>query len=194
MAAPTRRDFTRLAIAIVLAGVVISAGIFASSYRGTATTVTQISTTTRTFTVTTSVFRANSTSITANSISISTVGSETFVSFDTTLAGCCNKTEGAALDYPISISYGGSWILHYWVQNFSGPLNTIEGNLNGSGSSSIWITFNVAGVAQYTLCASATTLPDDSSQYSPLRLSLFYQNENTTVSNPTVEVCGTMAV
>ncbi len=49
---PTR-SFTQLAMAIIVAGVVIGAGIFASFHFGTATTVTR--TTTATKTVTTSI-------------------------------------------------------------------------------------------------------------------------------------------
>jgi hypothetical protein len=173
-----------VAIVALALGATIGYGLSSETSAGRTSTITQ------THTVTTSV----SSTIT-NSASISSVGTETFVNFETALTACCNNTTGGAtFDYPISVSYSGSWILHYWVQNFSGTLNSIEGNLKGSGSSSIWVTFNVVGIGQYTLCASATTVPDDSSQYNPLTLSLFNQNENTTASNPTVEVCGTMAV
>jgi hypothetical protein len=182
------RNVLLLSVALVFTALILGATIGYGLSSGRTSTITQ------THTVTISVFPGNS-STTTNSVSVSSVGTETFVTFETTLNACCNNTtEGAQFDYPISISYGGLWLLHYWVENFSGGINSIEGNLNGSGSSSIWITFNVAGVVEYTLCASATTLPDDSSQYNPLTLSLLNQNENTTVSNPTVEVCGTMAV
>jgi hypothetical protein len=43
MNAPPSRTYTRLAVAIIAAGMVIGAGIFASSYLGTATTVTRTS-------------------------------------------------------------------------------------------------------------------------------------------------------
>ena len=182
---PTR-SFARLAVAIVVAGVAIGAGILASSYLGTATTVTRTSTTT----VTTSTFRGNSSATTTNSVSTSSIGSETFVTFETTLTACCNSTTGGGtFDYPLSIESIGTWTMHYWVQNYSGTENSIEGNLNGAGNSETWITFSVEGYVGYTLCASATVLPPGP----PLTLSLFNQN-TTTGSNPTVEVCGTMAV
>jgi len=43
MNAPPTRSYTRLAIAVIVAGVAIGAGIFASSYLGTGTTVTRTS-------------------------------------------------------------------------------------------------------------------------------------------------------
>jgi len=134
------------------------------------------------------------------SASVTTVGSETFVTFHTTLNACtaCSYTiGGGTFVYLLSVNYsGGPWILHYWVQNYSGTQNSINGNLIGSGNSEIWITFYVAGYVQYTLCASATKAPNDSPQLYdlPLTLSLFNQNETATNSNSTAEVCGTMAV
>jgi hypothetical protein len=69
MNAPPTRSYKRLAVAIVVAGVVIGAGIFASSYLGTATTVTRTSVETTTMfttllisTSTTSVHTATETS------------------------------------------------------------------------------------------------------------------------------------
>jgi hypothetical protein len=69
MNAPPTRTYTRLAVAIIVAGVVIGAGIFASSYLGTATTVTRTSVETTTMfttllisTSTTGVQTANETS------------------------------------------------------------------------------------------------------------------------------------
>lgn len=155
-------------------------------------------TVTLTQTVTNSIFSGSPT-IATNSVSVTSVGSETFVGWHTILAcaGCDNTTAGATFDYPLSVNYsGGPWILHYWVQNYSGTQNSINGNLIGSGNSEIWITFNVAGYAQYTLCASATKAPNDSPQQFdlPLTLSLLNQNETAIGSNPTAEVCGSMAV
>jgi hypothetical protein len=69
MNVPPTRSYTRLAVAIIVAGVVIGAGIFASSYLGTATTVTRTSVETTTMfttllisTSTTSVQTATETS------------------------------------------------------------------------------------------------------------------------------------
>lgn len=56
MNAQPRRNYTRLAAAIVLAALVIAAGIFASSYFGTARTVTQTNTTVTTQTVTRTLY------------------------------------------------------------------------------------------------------------------------------------------
>ena len=138
---------------------------------------------------------------TANSESVTTVGSETFVDFHTTLASCptCHTTIGATkFTYTLSVNYsGGPWMLHYWVQNFTGTQSSINGNLIGSGNhSEIWISFYVAGYAQYTLCASATKLPNDSPQrYDlPLTLSLIDKTDTAANSDSTAEVCGTLAV
>ena len=84
--------------------------------------------------------------------------------------------------------------MHYWIQNYSGTENSFEGDLNGTGNSDIWIELPVMGVQEFTLCASATTLPNDSPQYYPLTVTLFNQNATTTDFNPTVLVCGTMAI
>jgi hypothetical protein len=147
----------------------------------------------RTSTVTVSV--RNPSAMTTNSIFITSVGSETFVAFDTPLTSCCKNTvAGGTFDYPLSIEYSGAWIVHYWVQSYSGTESSIEGNLNGSGNSETWVTIYVEGYVEYTLCASATTLANDSSQYYPLTLGLFNQNATTTPSNPTIEVCSAMAV
>ena len=136
-----------------------------------------------------------------NLVSVTTVSDETFVTWRTTLNTCASCTSGggggATFTFPLSINYsGGPWSLHYWVQNFSGTQNSISGSLNGSGNSSIWITFYVAGYAQYTLCASATKLPNDSQQQYdlPLTLSSLGQYASAANSTSTVETCGTMAV
>lgn len=129
--------------------------------------------------------------------SVTTVGSEIFVTFHTTLNACNACSGGGTFTYPLSLNYsGGPWILHYWVQNYSGTQNSINGNLIGSGNSEIWITFYVAGFVQYTLCASATKMPNDSPQLYdlPLTLSSLGQYVTATNSNSTVETCGTMAV
>jgi hypothetical protein len=129
--------------------------------------------------------------------SVTTVGSETFVTFHTTLNACNACSGGGTFTYPLSLNYsGGPWILHYWVQNYSGTQNSINGNLIGSGNSEIWITFHVGGYVQYTLCASATKGPNDSPQLYdlPLTLSSLGQDVTATNSNSTVETCGTMAV
>jgi len=156
------------------------------------------STLTQTRTVTTSVSPGNSSTTTSNSISISSVGSETFVTFETTLTACCNNTiAGGTFVYPLSVNYsGGPWLLHYWVQNYSGTQNSINGNLIGSDNSETWITFYVTGYVEYTLSASATKMPNDSPQLYdlPLTLTLLNQNESATGSNSTVEVCGTIGV
>jgi len=136
----------------------------------------------------------------ANPVSITTVNDETFVTWRTTLNTCASCTSGggggATFTYPLSVNYGGGqWSLHYWVQNFTGTQNSISGNLNGSGDSSIWITFYVAGYAQYTLCVSATKLPFSPQQSElPLTLSGLSRSVSTTNSTSTVEACGTMAV
>lgn len=179
--------------------VVVLVSVGAGYLIGTTSQHTQTTTATE-FTQTTVYTLGSPLITTTNSISISSVGSETFVTFLITLTACtsCNNTVGGAtFTYPLSINYGGGpWGLHYWVENFSGTQNSINGNLVGSGNSDTWITFYVAGYAQYTLCASATKFPNDSPQLFdiPLTLSLFDQNESATESNSTVEVCGTMAV
>jgi hypothetical protein len=125
--------------------------------------------------------------------SVTTVGSEIFVTFHTTLNACNACSGGGTFTYPLSLNYsGGPWILHYWIQNYSGTQNSISGNLVGSGNSSIWITFYVGGYVEYTLCAIATKAGNDSSQQFPLTLSSLGQYVITT--NSTVETCGTMAV
>lgn len=140
-------------------------------------------------------YMLGSSSTSTNRMSISSVGNETFVTFHTTLSACtgCNNF-GTTFVYPISINYNNSWILHYWIENYTGTENTISGNLVGSGNSETWITFY--GYGEYTLCASATRLPSNDTQlFNPiLTLTVIAQNESTTASNPTIEVCGTMAV
>ncbi len=161
-------------------------------YLTTVTTVNYLSTSPPNSTSTTSESSLSS----SNSISISSVGSETFVTFETTI-GINTTVGGATFVYPISINYnGGPWLLHYWVQNYSGTQNSISGNLIGSVNSSIWITFYVSGYVEYTLCASATKMPNDSPRQFdlPLTLAVFNQNETAIGSNSTVEVCGTMGV
>jgi hypothetical protein len=125
--------------------------------------------------------------------SVTTVGSEIFVTFHTTLNACNACSGGGTFTYPLSINYsGGPWILHYWVQSYSGTQNSISGNLVGSGNSSIWITFYVGGYVEYTLCASATPAGNNYPVQYPLTLSSLGQNVTSTGS--TVETCGTMAV
>ena len=129
--------------------------------------------------------------------SVTTVGSEIFVTFHTTLNACNACSGGGTFTYPLSLNYsGGPWILHYWLQNYSWTQNSINGNLIGSGNSEIWITFYVAGYVEYTLCASATKMPNDSPQQFglPLTLSSLGQYVTAANSNSTVETCGTMAV
>ena len=136
----------------------------------------------------------------ASPVSITTVDDETFVTWHTTLntcAACTSHGGGATFTIPLSVNYsGGPWSLHYWVQNFTGTQNSISGSLYGSGNSSIWITFYVAGYAEYTLCASATKFSTNSSQQNnlPLTLGGLGPSESTTNSTQTVETCGTMAV
>jgi len=138
----------------------------------------------------------------ANLVSITTVSDETFVTWHTTLNNCASCTAsggGATFTFPLSINYsGGLWSLHYWVQNYTGTQNSISGSLYGSGNSSIWITFYVAGYAEYTLCVSATPLPLSPQQSDlPLTLSGLSPNVSTTPkmnSTSTAEACSTMAV
>ena len=135
----------------------------------------------------------------ANLVSITTVGDETFVTWHTTLNNCASCTRsggGATFTFPLNVNYsGGLWSLHYWVQNFTGRQNSISGSLNGSGNSQIWITFYVAGYAEYTLCVSATKLPLSPQQSDfPLTLSGLSRSMSTTNSTSTVEACSTMAV
>lgn len=87
-----------------------------------------------------------------------------------------------------SINYSGSWNLPYWVQD----VNSIKGNLSGSGNSEIWVSFKVAGVVEDTLCANATRLGEPSQ--GNLTLRILGTTNITTTSNPTVEICATMAV
>lgn len=147
-------------------------------------------TVTLTQTVTTSVFLRNSSAMATNSVSITTVNSGIYVTIQTTLSACsaCTLPTATMFTYSFSINYsGGPWILHYWVENYTGTQNAISGNLVGSGNSDIWISFYAAG--QYTLCGIATKGPNDI----PLTLSLFGKNASTTASNQYVEVCGAMA-
>jgi hypothetical protein len=127
--------------------------------------------------------------------SVTTVGSEIFVTFHTTLNACNACSGGGTFTYPLSLNYsGGPWILHYWVQNYTGTQNSISGSLVGSGNSSIWITFYVGGYVEYTLCASATKAPNDSQQLYDLPLTLSSLGQYLVTTNSTVETCGTMAV
>ncbi|GEM_PF-4965652 len=125
--------------------------------------------------------------------SITNFHSEIDVTFHTVLNACTGCTGGGSFTYPLSVNYsGGMWILHYWVQNYSGTQNSISGNLVGSGNSSISITFYVDGYVEYTLCASATPAGNDYPVQYPLTLSSLGQNVTSTGS--TVETCGTIAV
>jgi uncharacterized protein (UPF0333 family) len=169
--------------------VVILASAGAGYFIGTTSQRAQTSTATES-TQTITVYTLGSSPTTTNLVSVTTVGSETFVTWNATLRPTGNNA-GATFVYPISVNYTGPWSLHYWVENYTGTRNSISGNLIGSGNSEIWITFSA--YAQYTLCASATKLPNDSAYSSTLTLSVLGQNGDTTASDPTVEVCGTMA-
>jgi hypothetical protein len=126
---------------------------------------------------------------------VTTVASGIYVTFHTTLNACNSCSGGGTFTYPLSLNYsGGPWILHYWVQNYSGTQNSISGNLVGSGNSSIWITFYVGGYVQYTLCASATKAPNDSPQLYNLPLTLSSLGQNVTTKGSTAETCSTLAV
>jgi hypothetical protein len=179
------RDEIIAALVIVL--VIASAGV--GYFIGTTSQRAQPSTVTE-YTQTITVYTLGSSSATTNLVSITTVGSETFVTWNTTLRPTGNNV-GTTFVYPISVNYTGQWSLHYWVENYTGTQNSISENLIGSGNSEIWITFSA--YAQYTLCASATKLPSDSVSSPTLTLSVLGQNGDTTASDPTVEVCGTMA-
>lgn len=203
---------------IIVAGAIalaLGATIGYSLSSGRTFTITQtgkVTTTTQNYTITTSVFLGNSSTTTnsvsptttvwccastqetsfysittaSNSVTTSIVGSQTYITFYETVSGCCNNTSGVTpFTYPISVNYSGSWKLAYWVQDVNG----IEENLNGSANSEIWITFNVAGVVQDTLCANATKL--DSSQNN-LTLVVLTATKSTTAAS--IEVCVTMAV
>jgi hypothetical protein len=176
-----------VAIALIVVLVISCAEV--GYYIGTTSQRAQTSTATE-YTQTITVHTLGGSPTTTNLVSITTVGSETFITWSSTLRPAGNNI-GATFVYPVSVNYSGPWSLHYWVENYTGTQNSISGNLIGSGNSEIWITFSAH--AQYTLCASATKLPSDSA-YSPvLTLSVLGRNGNTTASNPTVEVCGTMA-
>ena len=174
-----------------LLAVVILVSLGAGYFIGTTSQRAQTSTATK-YTQTITVYTLGSSSATTNLVSITTVGSETFVTWNTTLRPTGNNV-GTTFVYPISVNYTGQWSLHYWVENYTGTQNSISENLIGSGNSEIWITFSAYG--QYTLCASATKFPTDSSrQYSlPLTLGVLGPSQSTTNSTSTVEVCGTMA-
>lgn len=181
-----------------LLAVLILISLGAGYFFGTSSQRAQTSTAAES-TQTITIYTRGNSPATANLISITSVRDETFVTWSTTLNTCASCTThggGSTFTYPLAVNYsGGQWDLHYWVQNFSGTQNSISGNLNGSGNSQIWITFYVAGYAQYTLCASATKLPNDSQQNGlPLTLSGLGPSESTTNSTSAVEVCGTMAV
>ena len=109
---------------------------------------------------------------------------------------CCGNTnEGGALTYSLSIEYnGGPWMMHYWIQNYQGTEISFQGHLNGTGNTDIWIKLPVIGVAEYTLCASGTPLPNDLPQYYPLTVTLFNQNATNTRFEDTVLVCGSMGI
>ena len=180
----------QIAVVLIVVALFAGAGI---GYFGSTLSQTTIP---KTYTIT----QGFTTSQRANPVSITSVGDETFVTWHTTLntcAACTSHGGGATFTFPLSVNYsGGPWSIHYWVQNSTGTQNSISGSLNGSGNSSIWITFNVAGYAQYTLCASATKLPNDSQQQYDLPLTLSSLGQYATAANstPTVETCGTMAV
>jgi len=117
-------------------------------------------------------------------VSTDIAGTQTYITYNTTL-GCCNSPVGyATFVIPFSISYNGSWNLHYWLEDVP---NSIEGNLNGSGNSDISINFYGAGV--YNLCVNATKL--DSSQNN-LTLAVLMSTNSTVAPNATVEACGSM--
>ncbi len=98
--------------------------------------------------------------------------------------------------YPISINYSGSWNLVYWgtngtVTQYNFTHYNVKGNLTGSGNYETTITTYGVGYVENTLCAKATKLD---SRNLTLALTVLTQTNSTTGSNPSAEVCATMAV
>lgn len=92
--------------------------------------------------------------------------------------------------FTISVNYGGSWRLVYWGENGTATQNNVEGSLSGSGNYETTMTLSGVGYIERTLCANATKLD---SQNLILTLTVAVKSNSTTASNPSAEVCFTVA-
>ncbi|MGI0078576.1 MAG: hypothetical protein ACRECH_03035 [Nitrososphaerales archaeon] len=95
--------------------------------------------------------------------------------------------------FPISVNYSGSWMLTYWAENGTATQNNVKGNISASGNYMTTVTIYGVGYVEKTLCANATKL--DSKQNVSLTLTVLTTDftNSTTASNPSVEVCATVA-
>ena len=118
--------------------------------------------------------------------------------------------------YPISINYTGSWNLVYWGQNGTygthettisvggyAVLYDFKRSLNGSGNWQATMTTYAVGYEQETLCAQATkldsqdltlTLAIGGPPYNAHVIGGLPTINSTTASDPSAEVCYTIAV
>jgi hypothetical protein len=96
-------------------------------------------------------------------------------------------------DFPLSVlvSYDGPWNLTYWGENGTATQSNFKTNVGGSGEIEFIITLSGVGYIERTLCANATRL--DSEGNVQLTLTVVTRSNSTTASDPSAEVCATVA-
>jgi predicted PurR-regulated permease PerM len=114
----------------------------------------------------------------------------------TTVIECCtmqistqNTNFTWSYNFPIVLSYDGSWNLVYQGYNDTIPKN-IMGNQSGVGNYSLSVTLYGRGYVQRTLCANATKLDP---QNSNLTLKVDYRSNSTSLPYGKAIVCETVA-
>jgi hypothetical protein len=93
--------------------------------------------------------------------------------------------------FSIFVSYDGPWNLTYWGENGTATQNNFRTNVSGYGDFEFVMTLSGVGYTERTLCANATRL--DSESNAQLTLVVAARSNSTTASNPSAEVCTTVA-
>jgi hypothetical protein len=148
MTAQQPRSYTRLAIAVIIVGIIVSTSIFTSSTLNAAKTTTTA--------ITTDTFDQT----------VTILATVTSTSCDYVIPGSCPT----GYTFTLSVSYNGPWNIVYEGYNEGCPgfypvnssacdpnLQTLSGSFDGAGSDSRNITVSGQGNG-WTLCAQARKL------------------------------------
>ena len=92
--------------------------------------------------------------------------------------------------FPVSINYSGSWNAKYL--GYYTNIENASGNFNGTGLYSKTITLNAYGLAQPTLCVTATK--QDSSNLTIVLSVGQISTNRTSLANGTIKVCSTVVL
>ena len=101
-------------------------------------------------------------------------------------------------NFGISINYSGSWRLVYWGHNgtvtqYNYTQYNVKGNLTGSGNHGITVVTYAVGYEENTLCANATKLDSQPNITLTLWVLTSQLTNSSTPSDPSAEVCATIA-